>query len=85
VALLFPAGGFFRWGVRAGFLRRGADLAGEVPGQALVPGVDLSADVRMGAQQAFDAFAAHRGHVVHPAGPERAQPQQPARPVADGR
>ena len=80
-----PAGGVFGCGVLAWFLRWGADLAGEVTGQALIAGINLSVDIGMAAQQVFDAFGAHRGDIVHPAGPERVQPQQPARPVADGR
>ena len=82
--LLFPAGGVFGCGVLAWFLRWGTDLAGEVTGQALIAGINLSVDIGMAAQQVFDAFGARRGDIVHPAGPERAQPQQPARPVADG-
>jgi hypothetical protein len=83
VAFLLPAGGLFGWRVLAGFLRRGADLAGEVTGQALGAGVDLGLDLGMAAQQVFDPLRAQRGDIVHPAGPERAQPQQPPVPVAD--
>ena len=45
--LLFPAGGVFGCGVLAWFLRWGADLAGEVTGQALIAGINLSADIGM--------------------------------------
>ena len=44
VTLLFPVSGFLGRGALAGFLRRGADLGGEVTGQALVPGIDLGLD-----------------------------------------
>ena len=51
-----------------------------VTGQALVAGVDFGLDLRVAAEQVFDAVGAQRGDVVHPAGPERAQPQQPPVP-----
>jgi hypothetical protein len=68
-----PSGRFLRWG---------ADLAGEVTGQALIPGVNLGFDP-VAVQQVFEALGAQRGNVMHPAGPERTQPQQPALAAAD--
>ncbi len=83
MAVLLPAGSLLGWRVFAGFLRRGADLAGEVTRQALVAGVDLGLDLGMAAEQVFDPAGAQRGDIMHPARPERAQPQQPAPAVAD--
>src|SRR5205823_3892485 len=81
VALLFPAGGLLWWRVLAGFLRRGADLAGEVTGQALIAGIDLGLDIGMAAEQVFDPLRAQRGDVVHPACPA---PRTRGRPAAAG-
>jgi hypothetical protein len=66
-----------------GFLRRGADLAGEITGQALVARIDLGPDIGMAAEQVLDAVGAQRGDIMHPPRPERSQPQQPALAVAD--
>src|SRR5690242_19910503 len=85
VPALFPAGGFFGRRVLARFPRRGADLGGEVAGQALAAGIDLGLNIGVTAEQVLDPVSAQRGDIVHPAGPERARPQQPAPAVADGR
>ena len=58
MALLFPAGGVLRRGVLAGFLRRDADLAGEVTSQALLAGIGFGLDVGMAAEQIFDPVGA---------------------------
>ena len=42
---LVPAGSLLRRRVLAGFLRRGADLAGEITGQALIARIDLGLDI----------------------------------------
>src|SRR6266536_3374891 len=71
------------WKVSSKYSRRRADLVGEVAGQALVAGVDLGFDLRVAAQQVFDAFGAHGGGVVHAARTGRPCPQHPAVAVAD--
>jgi hypothetical protein len=64
VAFLFPAGSLLGWRVLAGFFRRGADLGGEVAGQALIAGIGLGLDAGMAAEQVFDPAGAQRSDIV---------------------
>lgn len=82
---LLPGRGLAGRGVLARLERRRGDLAGELPGQALVSSIDVCFDLRVLLEQVADSLGLDRGLVVHPAGPERPGPQRAAvRPGDDG-
>ncbi len=66
------------------FLRRGADLGGELVGQTPIALVNLGFHRRVLAELLGDALGAHGGLAVHPAGPDHAAEQGAALVVAAG-
>ena len=76
----FPFGGLTGCGVLPRFLGRGGDLAGEVPGQALVSGVDVGGDIWVGPEQASMPSVRSAVASSHAARADRPGHSEPPRP-----